>query len=93
MPSPDFLAWGALALILGTGLVVLGWLLGMHEIDQRKNCEISGLRTDLAITRNLLARQRRLTAPEEERYQALLEKNKKLALRVAVASSPVSRAS
>ncbi|MFZ3193731.1 MAG: hypothetical protein WA154_11080 [Moraxellaceae bacterium] len=91
MLSPDFIAWTAFALVMGVGLVVLGWALGLHDRDQRVGCQLSHTPTQLAQAEWLLSRSRAncktLVADLQEaneRIRRLQESNQALVIRAVL---------
>lgn len=76
IPTPDLIAWVLLAGTVLCGTLVIGWLLGMNDRDQRSACEISDLKTRLAIA--------------EMQVQAARIANRKLAMKKAISSSPLA---
>lgn len=59
IPSPDFFAWGVFCLAMGGGVLLLGWMLGLRDRDQRLSCEISRERTRAAIAEEMRRRAER----------------------------------
>lgn len=73
--TQDLIAAGLLLLVFGIGVLLIGWLLGMNDRDQRSACETSDLKTKLAIA--------------EFRLEAVRQANRKLAMRKAISTSPL----
>lgn len=73
--TQDLIAAGLLLLVFGIGVLLIGWLLGMNDRDQRTACETSDLKTRLAIA--------------EFRLEAARQANRKLAMKAALTSSPL----
>lgn len=73
--TQDLIAAGLLLLVFGIGVLLIGWLLGMNDGDQRTACETSDLKTRLAIA--------------EFRLQAARQANRKLAMKAAISTSGV----
>lgn len=96
--SPDFFAWAVFALVMGCGLVLLGWMLGLNDRDQRTACEMSHLRTKLATTEELLRRSRQHCKEQHDdlhvanlRIRHLQESNQHLALKAVLSTAPEVR--
>lgn len=84
--TPDFIAWAAFALAMGVGLMVMGWVLGLSSRDQEHACNLSHVRTQLAIAQEMLRRSRQHCAERTEelhvadaRIRHLQECNRQLA--------------
>lgn len=91
LTTPDLIAYGLMAGVVLTGVLLLGWLLGMNDRDQKDACEMSQLRTRLAQTEWLLAKSRansKVLADDlhiaNERIRHLQESNQSLVLRAVL---------
>jgi hypothetical protein len=73
--TPDLIAYIVLACVFLAGTLVIGWFLGLNDRDQQNACDKSELKTRLAIA--------------EMKVQTTRNANRKLAMKAAIASSPL----